>query len=32
MREITYHRKGDYFIPDLYLATEEIITKELFYT
>ncbi len=23
MREITYHREGDYFIPDLYLAKDE---------
>ena len=23
MREITYHKEGDYFIPDLYLAEEE---------
>ena len=23
MREITYHREGDYFIPDLYLAENE---------
>ena len=23
MREITYHKKGDYYIPDLYLAEDE---------
>lgn len=23
MREITYHKEGDYFIPDLYLAEDE---------
>ena len=23
MREITYHKEGDYFIPDLYLAKDE---------
>lgn len=23
MREITYHREGDYFIPDLYLVENE---------
>ena len=23
MREITYHREGDYFVPDLYLAKDE---------
>ena len=23
MKEITYHREGDYFIPDLYLAEDE---------
>lgn len=23
MREITYHREGDYFVPDLYLAENE---------
>mgnify|MGYP004688167905 CR=1 FL=1 len=23
MREITYHREGDYFIPALYLAEDE---------
>ena len=23
MVEITYHKEGDYFIPDLYLAKEE---------
>lgn len=23
MREITYHREGDYYIPDLYLAENE---------
>ncbi len=34
MREITYHKEGDYYIPDLYLAdneVEEIIFKELIY-
>ena len=23
MREITYHKEGDYYIPDLYLAEDE---------
>ena len=23
MREITYHKEGDYFVPDLYLAKDE---------
>ena len=27
MREITYHREGDYYIPDLYLAEDEYEKK-----
>lgn len=23
MKEITYHKEGDYYIPDLYLAEDE---------
>ena len=27
MREITYHKEGDYYIPDLYLAEDEYEKK-----
>lgn len=34
MREITYHKEGDYYIPDLYLNMKKIIileSKDLIY-
>lgn len=30
MKEITYHRKGDYFIPDLYFAEYEYEKNYIF--